>query len=152
MRLERSVVVLAIAVLSVAAAGCPKVQIGAPCDLGAGDGGVAEAGPSTATINPGTSECPGRICVQPAADKVTTTGPLCSADCSSDDDCDNAQTTRSDTDPRCKSGFSCVVVTTVGPLCCKKLCACRDFFTVPAGGFPTPPACIPGMSTCANVR
>jgi hypothetical protein len=150
MRLERSLAVLALAALAGAAAGCPRVKVGTPCDLAVGDGGLADADPSTATINPSAAECPGRLCVQPAAEKSTTTGPLCSADCSSDDDCDNNETTRSVNDPRCKRGFACVVVTTVGPLCCRRLCACRDFFS--DGGSETPLGCLPGSgSTCPNV-
>ena len=148
MSLERSLTAIAIAALSLVVAGCPKVRVGATCDLGVGDAGLADADPTAATINPGVPTCPGRICVQPTAEKSTTTGPLCSADCSSDDDCNNNEITRSATDPHCKSGFSCVVVTTVGPLCCQKLCICRDFFSESQ----TPPECVPGMSACPNVH
>jgi len=129
-----------------AAAGCHSTHVGAPCSLDVpGDAG---APPETATINPTAPECPGAICVLPASDAVTGTGPLCSADCSTDSDCSDSETTHDLANPRCKSGFACAVLTTVGPFCCRKLCACRDFFS---GPIETPLACMPGGG-CPNVH
>jgi hypothetical protein len=95
--------------------------------------------------------CPSRICLLPGDQKVATTvdgdGPFCTATCSSDDDCSEAEgAAKGDaTDPRCKTGFVCGVATEVGPFCCEKLCICRDFVMVPTGGLPVPDSCTPGL-------
>ena len=57
------------------------------------------------------------------------TTSLCTADCSSDDDCaDGERRNTGDTgDARCKGGFVCKVAETVGDFCCRRLCVCTDF-------------------------
>jgi hypothetical protein len=140
----------ALAALAVAAGGCPSTPVGATCSLGIAYDGAAPGTGIQAIINPGAAECAGGVCVLPASLASTTTGPLCSVACSTDDDCANGRVTHSPADPHCKSGFSCAVVTTAGQLCCETFCVCRDF--LPAGN-PTPPACQPGTgSSCPNVR
>ena len=77
------------------------------------------------------------------------TTSLCTADCSSDDDCaDGELRVSSDTgDTRCQTGFACKVAETVGDFCCRRLCVCKDFLLKTPGGYPTPEVC---MSTPAN--
>ena len=42
----------------------------------------------------------------------------------------------------------------VGPLCCKKLCICKDFLTIPPSGLQTPATCNPAtsVSMCPNIK
>jgi len=149
---------LLIAVSALAAAGCENKHIGRTCDLVADAGTMAGTG-TLATINPEALECPSRICILPAAQNgyavSAGTGPGCTADCSSDDDCSDGETgpKANPNDPRCELGFVCAVATTSGPFCCRKLCLCKDFTGAPPpGGFPTPTVCQAGMgSTCKNV-
>jgi hypothetical protein len=103
------------------AAGCADKHIGRPCDLGAvsPDGGTTTG--TTATIYSGALECPSRICLQPANETNSLAGPMCTDTCSSDGDCDGENT------GGCKTGFKCLIETTVGPLCCHRLCVCKDF-------------------------
>ena len=56
------------------------------------------------------------------------------------------------TDPRCKTGFTCMWPTTVGSFCCQKMCVCRDFVTEPMGGFKQPEVCTSTSSGCQNVH
>jgi hypothetical protein len=114
-------------------------------------------GPGGASIiTSGASECTSRVCLLPAAEKDPRgTEALCTSGCTTNTDCGGGVLgDKSDpNDHRCKNGFVCMVPTTVGPFCCQRMCACRDFVTEPAGGFPTPPVCMPGGGgTCQNVR
>jgi hypothetical protein len=134
--------------------GCENKHIGRQCELGPGgsvDGGMG----ATAIISSPALECPARICILPGAEKDPHgTGPLCTASCSTDDDCADAEGT-SATDlgsPLCKTGFFCAVPTTVGPFCCQKMCICRDFQTEPMGGAPLPEACTSPAGQCQNVH
>lgn len=46
---------------------------------------------------------------------------MCSATCGNDADCaDPADGTR------CEGGFACVPLMSLGPMCCEKVCVCRD--------------------------
>jgi hypothetical protein len=134
---------VALAALALAEAGCHSTQVGATCSLGVASDGGDPGGGTEAIINPSAAECAGNVCVLPTDVGGATTGPLCSVGCSSDSDCDNGEVTHDPADPRCKTGFSCAIVTTVGKLCCRKFCVCRDFLGV-SGAMPTPLACIPG--------
>jgi hypothetical protein len=127
-----------------ATTGCEDKHIGRACDLTV-DAGATGTG-SSAIVNSEAVECPTRICLLPAADKTTTVGPLCTADCSSDDDCSDGESTH------CKTGFTCMRPTTVGDFCCRALCVCKDFLDVPKGGYPLPTECKSGTSTCKNVH
>jgi hypothetical protein len=140
-----------VALLLVANLGCEDKKIGRPCELTVTDDGGTGA---SATINDQALECPTRICLTPAAVKTTDTTSLCTADCESDDDCEDGESRdKSDsTDKRCSTGFSCAVATLAGDFCCRRMCICRDFIDIPVGGFKTPAVCMPGMSTCVNVR
>ena len=147
-----AVALVVIALVGLASSGCEDKHIGRKCDLDVGDGGVA-TGNLSATINSEAVECPTRICVLPAAERPTNTTSLCSADCSSDDDCDG-ETTSNSTDTHCKTGFACVVPTTVGDFCCRRLCVCKDFVDILDPNYhATPKACLPGTgSTCSSVH
>ena len=131
-------------------AGCPDNKIGRKCDLDTEDGGTTGT-TTSATINSQAVECPSRICLLPANEKATATaGGLCTATCSSDDDCDGQTSAAAD---QCHSGFACLVATTVGDFCCERLCVCKDFVDTSVMNYnKTPPVCMPGQSQCKNVH
>jgi hypothetical protein len=136
---------------------CDDKHIGRPCLTGAPAPDAGASGGAFATVSSPVLACPSRICLLPGDEKEATAdgdGPFCTATCSSDDDCSDAENgTKGDkSDPRCKTGFVCGVATTVGPFCCEKLCICRDFVVVPTGGLPLPESCMSGMSSCQNVK
>jgi hypothetical protein len=136
---------------------CDDKHIGRPCQTGAAPPDAGASGGAFATVSSPVLACPSRICLDPGDQKGDATnfhdGAFCTATCSSDDDCSDAEIgNKGDTsDTRCKSSFVCGVATTVGPFCCQKLCICRDFVVVPPGGLPLPMSCMPSMSTCQNV-
>ncbi len=113
--------------------------IGQPCNL------TVTAGASQAVYNASASECPSNICLKPgvfpgAPMPNPPTTAFCSASCSQDSDC--AGELRDLTNPLdtgCARGFACGIPFDVGPLCCEKLCMCKDFLG-PAGAV-TPIAC-----------
>jgi hypothetical protein len=147
-----AVTVLALAGL--VSSGCEDKHIGRKCDLDVSDAGTA-TGNTSATINAQAVECPSRICLLPAEDKTTNTGSLCTADCSSDDDCSDSEGTSNPADVHCKTGFACLVPTTVGDFCCRHLCVCKDFVDTSAADYHTEPkVCIAGngASSCQNVH
>lgn len=134
---------LALAVVAMGNTGCEDKAIGRPCDVlinGAPD-------PSTAASNTQALECPTRICILPSeggnnvpSPGKPATGALCSAECSQDSDCDGqTRDFGNANDTRCKTGFICGIPISLGPICCKKLCVCKDF--VPSTGLGIPPAC-----------
>ena len=116
-------------------------------------------------INSPTLKYPSRLCLlQPPNASTGDTGntqggdggtfrATCTAQCSSDSDCD-AETTM-----YCKEGFKCAVATQAGPFCCKKLCICKsdlvEGVNVDAdGGTVLPFSCDPKQNptpTCPNV-
>jgi hypothetical protein len=142
----------AIAILGLVSSGCEDKHIGRVCDLDTADAGAPTTGTSS-TIQGQAIECPTRICLLPAADKTTNTGPLCTAGCTTDDDCSDGETTSDQSSRQCKSGFVCMVATTVGNFCCERMCVCKDFIDTTRQGFnATPTVCQPGMSQCKNVH
>src|SRR5262249_60133815 len=98
--------------LALGSAGCENKHIGRTCDLNA-DAGTTSGTGTTATINPEALECPSRICVlPPMAGGPTDTVALCTAECSSDDDCSDGETgpknpPASQSDHHCETGFTC---------------------------------------------
>jgi hypothetical protein len=120
------------------ATGCEDKTLGRSCDV------AVDAGPSQGAWNTGATDCPSQICIKPAvqAGASTNTTAYCTAQCSSDNDC-NGQTrdTSNPNDKRCAGGFTCAVVFGQGPgqICCRKLCLCRDFIA-PTGPV-SPAAC-----------
>jgi hypothetical protein len=131
-------------------AACENNAIGRRCDV------QADAGLNQAVFNGQALECPSRICVKPARDVAVAsqvdTAPYCTAECSKDSDCDGeTRDTNNKGDMRCKGGFVCGVGFEVGPLCCKKICLCKDF--IPKTGLPPAASCdkSKGISTCPNL-
>lgn len=123
---------------------CDEEPVGRLCDLGSAPQGmeVVIASPSL--------DCVSRTCLRvpltqelPAGSSFPSGGTgLCTATCESDDDCVR------DPDSPCLGGFECRVAVTVGPFCCQKLCACRDY-----GSVPEPAACDPDnpFNRCENL-
>ncbi len=120
--------------LALAAAACENNAVGRPCDVRS-DGGSLQG-----SFNREALECPTRLCVKPALQfggrNVTPeTAPHCSAECSSDSDCDGEKRvdppSKNPRDHRCVNGFVCGITFEVGPLACKKICLCKDFLPDP---------------------
>jgi len=140
-----------IGALGIVDLGCTPQHIGRKCDLGADfDGGV-----TSLSSNTGALECPSRICIKPSQERTTDTGALCTAECTSDDDCADGEKRGSDpTDKRCKSGFVCrrLLPGLCGnELACKRLCACKDFLRTDDKGTGNTLNCngdIPDRSMC----
>ena len=113
--------------------------IGRPCDL------TVAAGSAQGVYNASASECPSNLCLKPVVQIGATipyplTQATCSAECAFDSDCDGELRDPSNPlDQRCTKGFACGIPFAKGPLCCKKLCMCKDFLG-PAG-VSTPIAC-----------
>jgi hypothetical protein len=115
-------------VLGAGAAGCKTNPVGRQCFVPTteGDGGI----PVTVVGSPAL-ECQSRICLHVEA----RTPDLCTAECDVDDDCDTSP------ESPCQGGFVCTVPVVTGSFCCKKMCVCRDYLTIPDGGIPEPAAC-----------
>jgi hypothetical protein len=123
--------------------------IGRPCDL------TVTAGMSQSVYNASASECPSHLCLKPVVEPGATmplpiTQSTCSAECTEDSDCDGEVRDMSNpADQRCSKGFACGIPFVKGPLCCQKLCMCKDFLGT--AGTATPIACQGGGSaTCAG--
>jgi hypothetical protein len=98
-------------------AGCwlssPPPPIGNPCETGVPPGET-----NAATIATPDLRCEGNACIQ------FGDGPaICSAACSTQDDCTNVAPAAAHL---CVSGFRCAVVTTVGTHACQQFCVCAD--------------------------
>ena len=134
---------------------CEDKAIGRPCDI------LSDASASQAVFNSQALECPSRICLKPAVDLSVppptaarpATGAYCSASCSQDSDCDGQlRDTTNLNDHRCIGGFVCGIPFSKGPICCQKLCLCRDFLPT-NGSVPTPTGCLGGAAaSCATVN
>jgi hypothetical protein len=150
--------VVLLGAFSILTSGCDDKHIGRLCSLNTGSADAGTTTGSTATINPEALECPSRICLLPGAENGgTDTAPLCTADCSSDDDCSDGETgPRGNTmDHHCETGFACVIPTTVGDFCCRRFCVCKDFINPQTimNGYTPPKVCQSGQgSTCKNVH
>lgn len=144
----RPVITVFVLLLLTSCLQCSKPEVGQPCSLG------FDAGASQAGYNPQAPECSTGLCLKPALSrmKYDRTGPYCSAACSSDSDCHGQE--REDNDPndrRCIGGFACGVAFVVGPLCCQKVCICKDFLS--DIGVTTPVTCQSGPNggtACAD--
>jgi hypothetical protein len=122
--------------------------VGQPCDI------TTDAGMAQAVANTNATNCPSQICLKPRVEQNVAnyrdTGATCTAECSRDSDCvGDLRDPSNPLDKRCQSGFACGIPFEVGPLCCKKLCMCKDF--LPPSGVVTPSACTGGQAaTCAG--
>jgi len=129
---------------------CEDKGIGRSCDV------LTDASPSQGVFNSEALECPSRICLKPVQDSTKTeqtpaTGAFCSASCTQDSDCNDAQGREkgNDSDRRCATGFVCGIPFVKGRLCCQKLCLCKDF--LPSSGAQTPNGCKDGADVnCAT--
>lgn len=118
---------------------CGGEPVGRICFIG--------ADASTASENVVASpalECQSRTCLQIQGEEQA----LCTAECSSDDDCEKVP------ESPCQSGFTCIVPVVVGPFCCKKMCVCKDYLVIPDGGIQAPAACDPSVAAneCCNLE
>jgi hypothetical protein len=143
----------AIAVLGLVSSGCEDKHIGRVCDLDTAPSSTPTSG-QTATFNGQAVECPTRICLLPSMQGGTTnTTSLCTAGCSSDDDCAGGETTSDMNSKQCKKGFVCIIASTVGNFCCEHMCVCKDFVDTTQPGFnKMPDSCLPGHSLCKNAQ
>jgi hypothetical protein len=146
----RGFALFVLATFGLGAACGPSEHVGRPCELGTTPIGGASG--QIATASSPALECPSHICLLPGGDKdprspaqkeagVSGTGPLCTAGCTSNEDCADGERSTGPADHRCRGGFVCMWPMTVGAFACQKLCVCTDFFTVPPGGFQEPAVC-----------
>jgi hypothetical protein len=110
-------------------ASCEDKHIGRACQLSVGTDTGGASG-TTSTIDVGL-ECPSRICILPSREAAQVAKPpttsLCTADCSSDDDCAGSELRSAGNPAGCMAGFVCKIPETVGDFCCRSLCVCKDF-------------------------
>jgi hypothetical protein len=120
---------------------CEDKHIGRSCELGTTPTG-GSTGQVTIISSPAL-ECPSRICILPGDMKGTDTGPLCTASCESNSDCEDGETgpASDPNDHHCETGFACVWQANVGNFPCQRFCMCRDFVYEPPGGFQKDPTC-----------
>jgi hypothetical protein len=112
--------------------------VGRLCDIGENKPAPAEVVVATSSL-----DCLSRTCL-----KFPEKAALCTAECSSDDDCDRVP------ESPCATGFTCGVAVAVGPFCCRKLCICKDYIVIPESGEPaTPKACDASLAenACCNL-
>ncbi len=137
--------------LALAIGGCTDNPVGRICDLGTSTPQVSEVVVASPSL-----DCVSRTCLRvplsrelpPGSMYPTGTNGLCTAECSSNGDCDRVP------ESPCITGFSCGVAVTVGPFCCKKFCICKDYIVVPdSGQLAIPKACDPGNAdnACCNL-
>jgi len=118
--------------LLLAGSACEDMAVGRPCDI------TVDASAAQGAYNSNATDCPSHLCVKPAVQPGVSvdldTGPYCTIRCTSDDDC-NGQTRdpSNQLDNRCRKGFTCAPVFPTGPVCCEKICLCRDFVSASVG-------------------
>jgi hypothetical protein len=110
--------------IAIVVAACNSEPVGRICDLG------GEPAPGQTVVASPSLDCTSRTCLRVPQDNPsppegsrypTGSSGLCTAECSSDADCE-----REPGSP-CVSGFTCAVAVTVGPFCCRKFCTCKDY-------------------------
>jgi hypothetical protein len=137
--------------IAVLVAGCTDNPVGRICDLGAQTPEANEVVLASPSL-----DCVSRTCLRVPLTRDLPAGSsfpsgnngLCTAECSSDSDCDRVP------ESPCRLGFTCGVPVTVGPFCCRKFCICKDYVQIPdSGEFPVPKACDPAetANTCVNL-
>ena len=131
---------------------CTGQPVGRICDLG----GSQAPAPGESVVASPSLDCVTRTCLRVPATNPnppkgsmppTGTSGLCTAECSTADDCERVP------ESPCISGFTCAIPVTVGPFCCKKFCICKDYVQYPPSGQPLPMACDPSdaANTCCNL-
>jgi hypothetical protein len=139
---------LAVACFAVFSTGCGDNPVGNICFIGADAGN-----PDQAIIAAPALECTSRTCLFTPLQGGASLPPdsehaaLCTAECSSDSDCDRVAGSP------CQTGFTCAVPVVVGPFCCRNMCICKDYLVVPDEGLPRPAACDPENpdNRCCNL-
>ncbi len=90
------------------------------------------------------------VCLKPSVATGVTgvdTIPLCTAECTADGDCAGALRNPNDpNDKGCLSGCACATPFIKGPLCCRKMCVCKDF----TGPMEIPAPCQDGRGLTCN--
>jgi hypothetical protein len=133
-------------------AACGGDPVGRICDLG-----TQLPEPSEVVVASPSLDCVTRTCLRvplsrelpPGSTYPNGTNGLCTAECTSDDDCDRVP------ESPCITGFTCGIAVTVGPFCCKKFCICKDYVDIPdSGKLSTPAACDPtnADNQCCNLE
>ena len=140
--------VCAVGVLFVGLLGaCSENPVGRKCFIGSDAG----SGSTQSIIASPALECQSRTCLrvplQAELPEGSTYSDLCTAECSSSDECDRVP------ESPCVTGFTCSVPVVVGPFCCRKMCICKDYLIIPDGGIPAPAACDPANedNKCCNL-
>jgi hypothetical protein len=142
---------LSIAALAVLASGCTDSPVGRKCDLG-----VQTPQPNAVVVASLSLDCVSRTCLRypparelpPGSIPLAANAGLCTAECSSSDDCDRVP------ESPCVLGFTCGIAVTAGPYCCRKFCICRDYVVVPESDeIEVPAECNPAESknACCNL-
>lgn len=144
------VVLMSLAALDMS---CADNPVGRICDLGTSTPQVDEAVVASPSL-----DCVSRTCLRVPLGRALPPGSafpagnngLCTAECSSDADCDRVP------ESPCITGFTCGVPPgiVVGPFCCRKFCICKDYIVVPESGeVAIPEACNPGdpKNACCNL-
>jgi hypothetical protein len=121
------------------AAGCSENPVGRICDLG-----TAAPGSEEVVVASPSLDCVTRTCLRvpksrelpPGSQYPSGNNGLCTAECSSDADCDRVP------ESPCITGFTCGIAVTVGPFCCRNFCICKDYIVIPESGeLGVPKAC-----------
>ena len=147
----RHAVLVALLSMAVFGTGCTNNPVGRRCDLGTATPEASEvvvASPSLDCVSRTCLRVPQARALPPGSDPLPNNIGLCTAECSTDDDCDRVP------ESPCITGFTCGVAVTVGPFCCRKFCICKDYIVVPdSGELATPKACDPSDNTnaCCNL-
>jgi hypothetical protein len=142
-----------VAVLALLLVACSGEPVGRVCDLGT----LKPAATEVVVASP-SLDCVSRTCLRYPAQRelppgATPPGPqegLCTAECTSDSDCDRVP------ESPCLTGFTCGIAVTVGPFCCRKFCICKDYVVIPEGAkeLEPPKACDPSVTenACCNLE
>lgn len=133
--------------------GCADNPVGRVCDLGTATPQADEAVVASPSL-----DCVSRTCLRippsrqlpPGVQSLPLNDGMCTAECTSDDECDRVP------ESPCVTGFTCGIPDgiAVGDFCCRKLCICKDYVTIPdSGKLGTPLACDPtnAENTCCNL-
>ena len=132
--------------------GCDNNPVGRICDLGTTTPQTSEK-----VIASPSLDCVSRTCLKVPLEKTLPANEvypsgnsgLCTAECSSDSDCQRVP------ESPCSTGFTCGIVVDVGPFCCEKFCICKDYIQIPSSGHLDPdPACdptVPANLKCCNL-
>jgi hypothetical protein len=145
------VVSLVIAASGASGIGCTDNPVGRICDLGTATpqtGEVVVASPSLDCVSRTCLRVPKSGQLPPGSKFPEGNNGLCTAECTSDAECDRVP------ESPCITGFTCGIAVTAGPFCCRKFCICKDYIVLPdSGELATPKACDPTntQNACCNL-